>query len=82
MCVCVKETQWLIKSIFFFLPFDRFSIIATKHKKECQYLGYNRHYLPGKDPTDSNDAEDIEYCRPNNGPNAHVSLGDKHSWLN
>lgn len=34
-------------------------------------------YLPGKEPTDTDDAQDIEHCRAHDGSNSHVALGDE-----
>lgn len=38
--------------------------------------------LPSKDSTDTNNAEDIENGRTNNGSNSYITMSNKHTWLN
>lgn len=34
-------------------------------------------YLPCKESTDTNDAQDVEHSRAHNGPDTYVTLGDE-----
>ena len=34
-------------------------------------------YLPGEEPADANDAQDVEHRGAHDGPHSHVTLGDE-----
>lgn len=39
----------------------------------------NAHHLSGKDPTYSDDDQDVEDCRAHNGAHPHISFSDEHT---
>ena len=38
-------------------------------------------YLPGEDPTDPDDHQDVENSGSHDGADSQVPFGDKHAWI-
>lgn len=59
------------------LPQLQISIFFIYHVPPSQRS--HQSYLPGKEPADTNDTQDVEHSRAHDGANSHVTLGDEHA---
>lgn len=56
------------------------SILSSSPRQVQPSQRSPQSYLPCKEPTDANDAQDVEHSRAHDGANSHIALRNEDSW--